>query len=227
VERIADRRGARPSPRSPSRRKVPKIGTCDGAHTVASRSFPLFILAWRLLLQSDPTLPDFPFMGLIADDICQNVAEPGPSDADRIDWRQRYEGVLMVAYLDGKAVAGISGPWPVNQYALTWWDRPVPARQLELFDSFEAAQQRVEEWAFRMRTIGVADRPPANDPVLNDFAPSEATASIAPRRAQAAPQESWLGRLRGAMTPVPRKTLPRQPALNEDELRDVHFAAYE
>src|SRR5882757_6463017 len=88
-----------------------------------------------------------PFMALIVDQLCQDLRDTvSPSD-DLIDWRQRYEGVLMVAYLDGKAVAGISGPWPVNQYALTWWDRPMPARQLELFDSFAAAQRRVEEWA--------------------------------------------------------------------------------
>jgi hypothetical protein len=161
-------------------------------------------------------------MVLIADDICQNLAEPGMPDAERIDWRQRYEGVLMVAYLDGKAVAGISGPWPVEQYALTWWDRPVPARQLELFDSLEAAQQRVEEWAFRMRTNGVADRPPANDPIL-----PEAAVSIVPRRLQPVPQESWLGRIREAITPTPRRKALHQPALNDDDLRDVHFAAYE
>jgi hypothetical protein len=161
-------------------------------------------------------------MGLIADDICQNLAEPGMPDAERIDWRQRYEGVLMVAYLDGKAVAGISGPWPVNQYALTWWDRPVPARQLELFDSFEAAQQRVEEWAFRMRTIGLADRPSANDPIL-----PETIASIAPMREDVALQESWLGRIREAIAPAPRRKALRQPALNDDDLRDIHFAAYE
>ncbi|HVV96377.1 MAG TPA: hypothetical protein VHC92_04495 [Rhodanobacteraceae bacterium] len=161
-------------------------------------------------------------MGLIADDICQDLADLGQPNAELIDWRQRYEGVLMVAYLDGKAVAGVSGPWPVNQYALTWWDRPVPARQLELFDSLAAAQQRVEEWAFRMRTIGVADRPPANDPIL-----PEATVSIAPRRERAMPQESWLGRLREAIAPVPRAKAARQPSLNDDDLRDIHFAAYE
>jgi len=95
---------------------------------------------------------------LIATDILTDVADlKRPADA-LIEWRQRYEGVLMVAYLDGKAVAGVSGPWPVNQFALTWWDRPMPARQLELFDSLAAAQRRVEEWAWRMRTIGVIDK---------------------------------------------------------------------
>jgi len=165
-------------------------------------------------------------MGLSVDTLCQDLGVAvGPSD-ELIDWRQRYEGVLMVAYLDGKAVAGISGPWPVNQYALTWWDRPVPARQLELFDSLSAAQRRVEEWAWRMRTIGVVDRPPANDPIL-----PEATVSIAPRQA------SWFGKLRDAISapPAPRaQRIPRDkldalryPPLNEDDLRDIHFAAIE
>jgi hypothetical protein len=163
---------------------------------------------------------------LIATDICLDVVALKPADA-LIEWRQRYEGVLMVAYLDGKAVAGISGPWPVNQFALTWWDRPVPARQLELFDSLAAAQRRVEDWAWRMRTIGVVDRPPANDPLL-----PEATVSIAPRK-----QASLFDKLRDALgaTPAPRQRLaPRQridavryPPLNDDDLRDIHFAAIE
>jgi hypothetical protein len=164
-------------------------------------------------------------MALSVDHLCHDLHDTAATD-DLIDWRQRYEGVLMVAYLDGKAVAGISGPWPVNQYALTWWDRPVPARQLELFDSLAAAQRRVEEWAWRMRTIAVVDRPPANDPLL-----PEATVSIAPR------QSSWLDKLRGAIggPPAPRaQRIPHQkidsmryPPLNEDDLRGIHFAAIE
>jgi hypothetical protein len=164
---------------------------------------------------------------LIATDICHDLADLGrPTDA-LIDWRQRYEGVLMVAYLDGKAVAGISGPWPVNQFALTWWDRPVPARQLELFDSLAAAQRRVEEWAWRLRTMGVADRPPANDPLL-----PEATISIAPGR-----PASFFDKLRDAFggAPAPRRrSAPRErldtnrhPRLNDEDLRDIHFGAIE
>jgi hypothetical protein len=168
-------------------------------------------------------------MGLILDNAFQDIdGTVAPADDDLIDWRQRYEGVLMVAYLDGKAVAGISGPWPVNQYALTWWDRPVPARQLELFDSFAAAQRRVEEWAGRLRTIGVIDRRPANDPVL-----PEATVSIVPPA-----RSSLLGRLRDAIgvnavreapRTVAREKLHalRHPPLREEDLRDIHFAASE
>ena len=164
-------------------------------------------------------------MPLVVDQLCQDLRDTGSPSDELIDWRQRYEGVLMVAYLDGKAVAGISGPWPVNQYALTWWDRPMPARQLELFDSLAAAQHRVEEWAGRMRTMGVIDRPPANDPIL-----PEATVSIVPMQ-----QSSWLGKLRNAIAPAarPRRGARealdalRHPPLREADLRDVHFAAVE
>lgn len=162
-------------------------------------------------------------MALSVDPLCQDLADIGRAN-DVIDWRQRYEGVLMVAYLDGKAVAGISGPWPVEQYALTWWDRPVPARQLELFDSLAAAQRRVEEWAWRMRTIGVIDRPPANDPVV-----PEAAAPIAP------PRRSWFDRLRAtverAAAPRPHRVARsriealRNPPLRDDDFDDIHFAA--
>ncbi len=187
-------------------------------------------------------------MGLIADDFCQDVRAVGRPTDDLIDWRQRYDGVLMVAYLDGKAVAGISGPWPVNQYALTWWDRPMPARQLELFDSLAAAQQRVEEWAWRMRTIGVIDRPPANDPILPEATvsivptPSEpirpgASGSIAPTLLAAPSSSTWLDRLRDKLTgasserPVraTREKLEalRYPPLRDEDLHGIHFAAFE
>jgi hypothetical protein len=166
-------------------------------------------------------------MGFIADDICQELSNAVNATDELIDWRQRYEGVLMVAYLDGKAVAGISGPWPVDKWALTWWDRPVPSRQLELFDSLAAAQARVEEWAWRMRTVGIIDRPPANDPIQPETSPA--------LRAPARP--SWLVRLRELMSgsdtprpqPMPRREIEalRNPPLNDDDLRGIHFAAIE
>ncbi|HKE49284.1 MAG TPA: hypothetical protein VKB52_14565 [Rhodanobacteraceae bacterium] len=178
-------------------------------------------------------------MHLIAEDICQDISDVGRPSEQLIEWRQRYDGVLMVAYLDGKAVAGVSGPWPVNQYALTWWDRPMPARQLELFDSLAAAKQRVEEWAWRMRTIGVIDRPPANDPILPEATVSivpEAQVTIAPaRKAPIAPRPqrrtSWLDRLRDAFGTAPRRASsfdsPRNAPLEDVDLSDIHFAAYE
>ncbi|MEO7062180.1 MAG: hypothetical protein ABI082_00200 [Dokdonella sp.] len=80
-------------------------------------------------------------------------------DAGNIHWRTRYDGLVTIAELGGKAVAGISGPWS-GQYALTWWDRPLPTRSLELFDSLDAAKREVDGWARRMRT-GNYSMPPA------------------------------------------------------------------
>lgn len=80
---------------------------------------------------------------------------PGPTGAvaqqRSLQWRSRYDGLVAIAYIDGKAVAGISGPWS-GKYALTWWERPMPARELELHDSLGAAQREVEEWALRMHS---------------------------------------------------------------------------
>ncbi len=62
---------------------------------------------------------------------------------NRVIWQSRYEGCVAVAYVNGRAIAGISGPWS-DKYALTCWERPTPAGQLELFDSLDAAKQAVE-----------------------------------------------------------------------------------
>jgi hypothetical protein len=67
-----------------------------------------------------------------------------------VEWRSRYDGLVAIACIDGKAVAGISGPWS-EKFALTWWERPLPQRQLELFDSREEAMREVENWALRVR----------------------------------------------------------------------------
>jgi hypothetical protein len=62
----------------------------------------------------------------------------------RIVWRQRYDGLVTVAYRSGHAIAGISGPWS-DRYVLTWWSQQYSAGSLELFDSLEAAQLAVAE----------------------------------------------------------------------------------
>ncbi|HEY6940753.1 hypothetical protein [Dokdonella sp.] len=71
-----------------------------------------------------------------------------PASGRALQWRTRYDGLVTVAYIGSKAVAGISGPWS-GKYALTWWDRPMPTRELELHDSLGSAQREVEEWALR------------------------------------------------------------------------------
>jgi hypothetical protein len=66
--------------------------------------------------------------------------------ANRVTWQSRYEGCVAVAYVNGRAIAGISGPWS-DKYALTCWHRPTPAGRLELFDSLDAAKHEVERRA--------------------------------------------------------------------------------
>ncbi len=78
-------------------------------------------------------------------------AEPHTPAANsgKLRWQSRYNGLSFIALLDGKAVAGVSGPWS-GKFALTWWDRPQAQRQLELFDSMQEAQHAVEAWARRL-----------------------------------------------------------------------------
>ena len=69
-----------------------------------------------------------------------------------VDWELRYDGAMSVAVIDAVPVAGISGPWPDGNYALTWWatraiDSPP---SLEFFNSMATAQRRVEDIAIQM-----------------------------------------------------------------------------
>jgi hypothetical protein len=71
-------------------------------------------------------------------------ATPAPST---VGWEMRYEGILAIAIVDNVPIAGISGPWPDGNYALTWWatrDRDLPPA-LEFHASMENARNRVEE----------------------------------------------------------------------------------
>ena len=69
--------------------------------------------------------------------------------ASSIGWESRYDGVLTVAILDEVPFAGISGPWPDGNYALTWWTTrdADAARKLEFHPSLAHACKRVEEMA--------------------------------------------------------------------------------
>lgn len=93
-------------------------------------------------------------MGLVetsTTDACPDAA------AWPVEWQTR-SAVVAVAQVDGKSVAGISGPWS-DKYALTWWERPLPQRQLELFDSLDDAKREVERWALRLRERGAKAEP--------------------------------------------------------------------
>lgn len=153
-----------------------------------------------------------------------------------IQWRSRYDGLVVIAQLHDKAVAGISGPWS-GQYALTWWDRPLPTRQLELFDSLEDAKREVENWALRMRNGNYSTTAPS---VLPRVVAAPAQAPL-PAPAQAstctqAPQTDLLAWMRALLPglPAPKPNaaalegidrLRRQQACAETDVGNLHFAA--
>lgn len=136
-----------------------------------------------------------------------------------LQWRTRYDGLVTVAYIGSKAVAGISGPWS-GKYALTWWDRPMPARELELHDSLGSAQREVEEWALRTN----------DDYIL----PLPARSAPAGRVAggHAAHKPGLFDRLR-ALLPLQPSTsekierLRRERVQGDAEFGDLRFAANE
>jgi hypothetical protein len=75
----------------------------------------------------------------------------GPRRRGRVVWQPRYEGIALIAYQGGRAVAGVSGPWS-DRYVLTWWDQPEVANPIELFETIEAACAAVE------RRLGTTNR---------------------------------------------------------------------
>lgn len=157
-----------------------------------------------------------------------SIQQP-PSDVDSsepsrrgIEWRTRYEGVVTVAYIGDKAVAGISGPWS-DKFALTWWERPLPARQLELFDTLDDAIREVEDWALRMRT---------GYPSLPGVQTREPAAAVA------AAKPSLLEQMRAMLPgfghkrtrPSSRETiehLRQRRAYDDTDIGNLHFAANE
>ena len=68
--------------------------------------------------------------------------EPRRRSRGAIVWRAHTEGFATIAYRDGRAIAGISGPWS-QQYVLIWWQPSQPIREVEVFDSLDAAKQAV------------------------------------------------------------------------------------
>ncbi len=69
----------------------------------------------------------------------------------RIVWQERYNGIACVAYQNGQAIAGISGPWS-DRYALIWWLPRYASPQLELFESLDAARLAVAQSAQENRS---------------------------------------------------------------------------
>lgn len=132
-----------------------------------------------------------------------------------VTWRSRYNGFVAIAYLEDKAIAGISGPWS-GKYALTWWDRPLPA--LELFDSLEEATRKVESWALRVSNgYAVATLGPARESITQP--------GVFRRMCALMPD---LGRHKSpasARTTIVQLRLRHQ--LDSNDIGDLHFSACE
>lgn len=133
-------------------------------------------------------------------------------------WRRRYEGIAMVAWLDGRAVAGISGPWD-GKFALTWWARPLPARVLELHDTRSAAMAAVEDWAGRLQ-----ERAPLTEAAPASPAPAVVPVEIPARRVLAT-RTGWLTRTAQRLGLAARPVRERRPCGAEIPLDNLHFSA--
>jgi hypothetical protein len=144
-----------------------------------------------------------------------------------LQWRSRYDGLVSVAYIDGKAVAGISGPWS-GKYALTWWERPMPARELELHDSLGSAQREVEEWALRMHSGNYAlPLPEAVTQALPLSVQRQYAANSAVRKAGLFERVRSLLPLSQPSNSEKIERLRLASAHAEPDLRGLHFAAIE
>ncbi len=136
-----------------------------------------------------------------------------------VQWRTRYDGLVAIAYVGDKAVAGISGPW-TGQFALTWWERPLPARQLELYDSLDDAKREVEAWALRMRT--------GFPSLLRDMVTAEpAVASKTGLLDQVRALLPDLSRRRGRDARENIERVRQLHAGRDADVANLHFAAYE
>lgn len=145
-----------------------------------------------------------------------------PTSRSTVEWEERYAGVVAIAYIDGRRVAGISGPWS-GKYALTWWDRPIPARQLELYDSLEEARAEIEAWALRMQS-GLASPTPVVQ--LRGTGPAAAeTPAPAPGLLTRLSRLLQAPRWRRRRTQIDIDELRRLQRGLDEELADLHFSA--
>ncbi len=150
-----------------------------------------------------------------------DAADPLPQDRMIVDWRSRYDGLVAIAYVGGKAVAGISGPWS-DKFALTWWERPLPQRQLELFDSLDEAKHEVEGWALRVRN-GYASASATNAPGLLPMLVPVAKSGLLAQIRTLLPEFARRPRIAAASKSPDR--LRERHAHADINLDDLHFAA--
>lgn len=150
----------------------------------------------------------------------------GPDDspqATTLVWQHRYSGVVEIARIGERKVAGISGPWS-GKYALTWWDRPLPARQLELYDTLEEARTEVEAWALRMQ-YGLSPAPAAGP--RQGAAPTPARASSGSERGLFGRIGALFRRRRRHLSSSELERLRRMHDELEQDLLNLHFGAYD
>ncbi len=146
----------------------------------------------------------------------RGVGSGNNSPSPALVWRSRYDGLVSIAQIGDKAVAGISGPWS-GKFALTWWERPLPQRQLELFDSLADAKREVEHWARRMHVGGYSAAPAHRVPHLRMVQTTPATA----------PVESDTGLLDRVIALLPRfgrAKLQRTSKQTIEQLRRMHMS---
>jgi hypothetical protein len=173
-------------------------------------------------------------------ELCSDPVPPASLEGS-LEWRARYEGLVSVAYVAGKAVAGISGPWS-GKFALTWWERPLPARQLELFDSMGDAQREVEHWAMRMRVGGYSHGPHTSNLSATRQStcapPQSGTLQVAATRDGPKPSTSLFDRMRTLLPKFSRarseaassetiERLRRNQVCRDTDTGNLHFAADE
>jgi hypothetical protein len=138
--------------------------------------------------------------------------EPRRRPRGGIVWQPHYEGFTSVAYRDGRAIAGISGPWS-DQYVLIWWEHEQPISQVEVFDSLDEAKLAVAQSGANAVTNRL-------DELL----------SVLRREPVVRPAVSWLARLRSWLTrPAKRAAAPvhkaRRRHAEETDLRGLNFRA--
>jgi hypothetical protein len=140
--------------------------------------------------------------------------EPRRRRRGGIVWQPHYEGFTTVAYRDGRAIAGISGPWS-QQYVLIWWGHEQPISQVEVFDSLEDAKLAVAQH-------GANEASSRLNQILNALRREPVTL----------PAPSWLARFMRWLshTPArapalsPRRAVHRSNA-EETDLRGLNFRA--
>jgi hypothetical protein len=133
----------------------------------------------------------------------------GARDSAHVVWQQRYEGIAVVAYQGGKAIAGISGPWS-NRYALTWW-QVNPDGQFEIFDTLEEAMHAVE-----LRVQATSSSMPA---------PAQWPPALRPQRPSLwARVRAWFGSDENAGAAAVAR-LRQRYLIAEADLSGLHFSA--